>query len=223
MTVEDYIKPLSLSFQQLADPVRADYSKKYVRGQFDFFGITAVPFRKAVKEFIDHSGFPEPKNILPLLSLFWSLPEREYQHAGIEILRKKPMLIGRDDIGCIEMMITSKSWWDTVDGIAIFICGNYFRRFHEQIVPVTGRWIDSENIWLMRSALLFQLKYKADTDTELLTSYINKVSSHKDFFIRKAIGWVLRDYSKRNPGWVRSFVKTYSLSGLSFREATKYI
>jgi len=223
MTVEEYINPLSITFRQLADPVRADNSKKYLRDQFGSLGITAVPFRRAVKDFVKTYGSPDQKIIYQLMTFLWSVTYREYQHAGIEILRRKPSLIGKKDIGCIEMMITTKSWWDTVDAIAVFICGNYFNRFPEQIIPVTGRWIDSGHLWLMRSALLFQLKYKDKTDTELLAGYINKVSAHKDFFIRKAIGWVLRDYSKKNPEWVRSFVKKYPLSGLSYREATKYL
>ncbi len=81
----------------------------------------------------------------------------------------------------------------------------------------------SGNMWLQRSALLFQLKYKQDTDTVLLANYIEQLSSHKDFFIRKAIGWVLREYSKTNKEWVREFLNHHTLSGLSVREASKYL
>ena len=123
----------------------------------------------------------------------------------------------------IEFMIVNKPWWDTVDWVASHHAGTYFKMFPHLIREKTGAWMNSENIWLQRSALLFQLKYKRHTDEKLLFDYILKLKDSKEFFIRKAIGWALREYSKTAPESVVHFVETTELSGLSRREALKWL
>jgi len=127
------------------------------------------------------------------------------------------------DIELFELMITNKSWWDTVDLITTNLVGNYFKLFPEQIIPITKIWIESDNIWLQRTCLIFQLKYKEEIDTDLLTDYILQLKDTKEFFINKAIGWILREYTRTNPEWVIDFVNKYELSNLSKREALKLI
>jgi 3-methyladenine DNA glycosylase AlkD len=221
--MDQYLIPLIKRFEAARDTKRAESSKHYVRDQYEFLGLDAKKMRSLLGEFIKEYGYPASDKLGELARTLWKMTEREYQNAAIEILRKKTKLLRKTDIVWIEELIITKSWWDTVDGLAVLICGDYFNLFPEQIVPVTGKWINSGNIWLMRSALLFQLKYKSATDTDLLSRYIIQVADHKDFFIRKAIGWILREYSKKHPAWVKSFVEKNSLSGLSYREATKYI
>jgi 3-methyladenine DNA glycosylase AlkD len=120
-------------------------------------------------------------------------------------------------------MITQKSWWDTVDFIAATMVGNYFKKYPEMIKPVTDKWMVSQNMWLQRSCLLFQLKYKAEVNTDLLASFILSLSVSREFFITKAIGWSLRQYSKFDPQWVINFVSKNSLQPLSKREALRLI
>ena len=127
------------------------------------------------------------------------------------------------DIELFELMITNKSWWDTVDLIATNLVGAYFKLFPEQIIPVTKKWMNSDNMWLQRTCLIFQLKYKEEIDTDLLTDYILQLKDTKEFFINKAIGWILREYTRKNPEWVIDFVNKYELSNLSKREALKLI
>ena len=110
-----------------------------------------------------------------------------------------------------------------VDFIAGTLAGTHFNLYPELIKPVTGRWMKSGNIWLQRSSLLFQLKYKNQTDTRLMFKYIRSLSSSKEFFIQKAIGWVLRQYSKTDPETVIQFVEAHQLPPLSKREALKVI
>lgn len=116
-------------------------------------------------------------------------------------------------------MVTHKSWWDTVDYISIKLMGAYFKKFPEQRELYVKKWLASENIWLQRSALLFQLKYKENLDTTILSNAINYLVGSKEFFINKAIGWVLREYSRTNPKWVVDFVEKTNLNSLSRREA----
>jgi len=111
-----------------------------------------------------------------------------------------------------------------VDGLAGWLIGDLFKRHPGLILPTTRDWMDSGNIWLQRSCLLFQLKYKRDTDLDLLFGFIATLSDHKSFWIRKAIGWILREYSKTDPSTVQKFVDAHpGLSGLSKREALKVI
>jgi 3-methyladenine DNA glycosylase AlkD len=105
-------------------------------------------------------------------------------------------------IKLIEYCLQQKSWWDSVDGIASDWLGPYFKLFPEQIVPVTSQWNKSKNMWLQRSSIMFQKAYKKDTDTTLLSRYILNCAHSKEFFIQKAIGWALREYSKTDPEWV---------------------
>jgi len=139
------------------------------------------------------------------------------------LVEKSIKHVNKDFISVIEFMITNKAWWDTVDMIATHHVAALFRRFPEMIPVYTKKWLNSQNIWLQRTALLFQLKYKDKTDTTLLFDMIRKLAGHKDFFIRKAIGWVLREYSKTAPDAVIQFIDQNQLSPLSKREALKVI
>lgn len=120
-------------------------------------------------------------------------------------------------------MITHKSWWDTIDFIASNLVGAYFKHFPEVKVNTIKKWLASENIWKQRTALLFQLKYKDQLDTSLLKYIIISLLGSDEFFINKAIGWILREYSKTNPEWVLSFTAENKLDKLSQREALKWL
>ena len=119
--------------------------------------------------------------------------------------------------------MSQKSWWDTIDGIAANQLGNYFILYPNKIVEVTNKWMDSENFWLQRCCLLFQLKYRDKTNENLLANLILQLTDSKEFFITKSIGWSLRQYSKFNPEWVRDFVNNNTLQPLSRREALRLI
>ena len=120
-------------------------------------------------------------------------------------------------------MIINKSWWDTIDFLSPKILGKYFKLYPDEIEKNTQKWILSNNIWLKRSAILFQLKYKETLNIDLLNRIIIPLSNSKEFFINKAIGWILREYGKTNKEWVINFVKKNKLSNLSNREALKHI
>ena len=120
-------------------------------------------------------------------------------------------------------MITHQSWWDSVDSTNSFVISKFFLKFPKQIELTTARWNRSTNKWLQRMSLLFQLTYKAKTNTALLTQYIENCQLEEDFFIRKAIGWALRAYAYTDAKWVVKFVKAHpQLSTLSKREALKH-
>jgi 3-methyladenine DNA glycosylase AlkD len=153
----------------------------------------------------------------------WDLPEREYQYLAQDYLIDLKKNLQKNDLEKIQELIIKKSWWDTVDAIAAKLVGDLCYRFPELIDQYIMKWAWSDNIWLIRSAILFQLKYKEHTNCEVLETVILKNSNAKEFFINKAIGWALREYSKTNPQWVKSFIDNNPLHPLSVREGRKYL
>jgi 3-methyladenine DNA glycosylase AlkD len=132
-------------------------------------------------------------------------------------------LLPSEFIDTIETLLTTNSWWDTVDTLASHTVGTHFRRSPEIKELTLSKWRKSENIWLRRTCLLFQLNYKEETDFDLLGGIILENLGQKEFFINKAIGWALREYSKSNPEWVRNYLAGHQLQLLSVREASKYL
>jgi 3-methyladenine DNA glycosylase AlkD len=158
-----------------------------------------------------------------IIERLWEMPQREFQYFGVDLLEKNVKNSDNSNLLLIEFMITNKSWWDTVDSIAIRVVGGLFKNQPELTIPYTEKWMASGNIWLQRTAILFQLKYKSNTDTDLLFKYILELKGSTEFFINKAIGWALREHSKTDPCLVIKFADSHSLSALSRREALKVI
>ncbi len=152
----------------------------------------------------------------------YDMPEREFQYLAIDYMDKVKDLFKPDHMEKIEKLITTKSWWDTVDYINRIV--GYIAMKYPRIKETTiERWIYSDNIWLKRVSIIFQLKYKGKTDTEFLKKAILYNSQTDEFFINKAIGWALREYSKTNKEWVRDFIENNELSQLSVKEGSKYL
>jgi 3-methyladenine DNA glycosylase AlkD len=166
-------------------------------------------------------GLPDYKDLPGIVKELWDLPQREFQYFATELMAAHRKEWAKDIHELAEYMIVRKSWWDTVDHIATDITGPYFKLFPSSIASVTKKWNRSSDIWLQRSSIMFQKAYREKTDTELLSTYILHCKDSKEFFIQKAIGWALREYSKTNAAWVKQFVKSNKLAPLSAREALK--
>lgn len=217
------ITPLIESFNKHADTEYAERMRAYMKNQFDYLGL-ASPLRKELaKAFYKNHGYPEIEEIEALVEKCWKLPFREYKYFAMELMVRMKKKVGHDSILLYERLITDQSWWDTIDLIAPSLVGHHFMEFPEERIDYIDKWVASDNIWLQRSSILFQLKYKNKTDTNLLGSIILELVDSKEFFIRKAIGWALREYSKTDPAFVVRFVQNQELSGLSQREALKWM
>jgi 3-methyladenine DNA glycosylase AlkD len=224
MPIPTYLEPLLMEYEENRDAARAAQMKKYMKDQFDFYGISTPARRSLMTSHIRQYGWPDWNAVEGLSRYLWEREERECQSTVIDLLNRMKKHLGPDEIPLMEYLITTKSWWDTVDGVAGWLVGEILKKYPEQILPLTQRWMDSGNIWLQRTCLLFQLSYKKDTDLDLLFGFIERLSDHKSFWIRKAIGWILREYSKTDPQTVRQYVDAHpGLSGLSKREALKVI
>ena len=197
--------------------------KAYMRHQFQFYGLIATARREIQKPFFIKEYLPQKSEIEHIIKTLWEKPQREYQLFAQELAFKYVKQLELKDINLFEFMVTNKSWWDTVDFIANKLMGEYFKTFPNKKEKYVTKWLKSNNMWLQRSALLFQLKYKNKIDTVLLSSTINSLLNSKEFFINKAIGWVLREYSRTNPNWVIEFVNNTELSTLSKKEALRLL
>jgi 3-methyladenine DNA glycosylase AlkD len=221
--MNSFILPLALELSQLKDLEKAALMKAYMKDNFEFLGIQTPERRKVCKHYMKQHAVENEKELETIVKELWALPEREFQYFAIELMAFNKKLWVLSTIEVFEFCIIQKSWWDTVDFIATECLGRYFKIFPEQIEVVTKPWNLSLNIWLQRSSLLFQKSYKKDTDTLLLSEYIVHLAPSKEFFIQKAIGWVLREYAKTNAAWVKDFVEQNKLAPLSKREALKHI
>lgn len=222
MQPESYFSHVRDTFREKGDPEIAQMQMWYLRHQFDFFGLKMPRWMALTREIHRQSGLPQGEDLKTLVRLCFSDDHREMQYFALETVQKA--LAGQDPdfIYFLEELITTKSWWDTVDWIAK-LAGMHFRRFPALIQPVTEVWMATDNIWLQRVCLIFQLMYREKTDKALMFAYIRKLSGSKEFFIQKAAGWALRQYSKTDPEAVVDFVQNNRLAPLSKREALRWI
>lgn len=221
--VNDFVKEIQIIFSKNQDDINAKSMSKYMLNNFEFYGIKS-PLRKELqKDFLKTKNLPKIEKIPEIITQLWLLPQREFQYFAIDLLRKYNKQTAENMVDLFEYIILNRSWWDSVDMISSRLVGDYFKCFPQQIVPYTEKWIYSDNIWLIRTALLFQLNYKEQTNSNMLFDYILRVNGSKEFFINKAIGWALRQYSKTNAEKVIDFVEKNQLSNLSTREALKWM
>ena len=221
--MNEYIQTLKLEFEKHQNPVVAGEQKAYMRHQFEFYGLKAPVRRDIQKPFLITKYLPAKGELHGIVKELWELPQRDFQLFAQELVFKYAKGFDKSDMALLEFMVVNKSWWDTVDYIAYKLMGAYLYQYPDEQKFYVDKWLQSENMWLLRSALLFQLKYKEELDTELLAHCIVKLLGSKAFFINKAIGWVLREYSKTNSQWVLEFVNAYFLHPMSRREALRLV
>lgn len=221
MDNENLIRLFRIAFENTANVAASDKMRAYLRDQFEFYGITS-PARKQICKDI-YSEYGVPANGIELAKAMYKLPKREFHYVAQELLMKCKKQWKLHHIEDFEWFITQNSWWDTVDHLASNVIGTYFLKYPVGMKEIISKWNRSDNLWLVRTSIIFQLKYKNDVDSELLENCILPHTEDKEFFIRKAIGWALRQYSRFNPNWVKSFVGRVPMQPLSLKEATKYI
>jgi 3-methyladenine DNA glycosylase AlkD len=203
--------------------VNAAAMEQYMKGHFPFLGIKKPERAQIEKEFFKKTGILKEPFQPEFIKALWNLPEREYQYTALTYIEKSLKKLGKEHVKLMEFLITEKSWWDTVDMLAQKAVGKIAADYPEIIPETIEEWARSHHLWLRRTAILFQQKYKEKTNEELLYRYIKMNAESKEFFIQKAIGWALREYSKTNPASVRHFIENNHLAPLSVREGSKYL
>ena len=218
-----YLQPLINSMNKAADAENAGQMAAYMRDQFAFLGIKSPQRRELLRAFLKEYGLPSVEDTPHVTRELWDLHERENQYNALDILRRQQKKLAPNFVPTLEWLISTKSWWDTVDGLASNTAGPIFTNYPDVREAAVQQWRALENIWLRRTTLLFQLKYKDKTEAPLLFSLIEENLEDKEFFIQKAIGWALREYSKTDETAVREFVANTELSPLAEREALKWL
>lgn len=217
-----FIIDLETAFQKKRHPENAITMEKYMRNQFCFFGIQTVERRQILKTIWKENQQEVSNNCREIALNLYEKQQRELHYCAIEILIQQ--LKGnyqKEDILLIEKLLINNSWWDSVDTIAKYILGQYLMEHPLETKKIIDQFSNSNNLWLNRSTLIFQLGYKNNTHFELLQSQCEKHKSSNEFFIKKAIGWALREYAKTNPEAVINYVNKTNLSNLSTKEALK--
>ena len=218
MSLADLLEELEAA----KDLEKAGPMEAYMRNQFPFLGIVAPERNALYKKY-----FPSAKKAKVIDWAFvetcWEKEPREYQYVAANYLKAMQTYLTKDDLPKLERLVVTKSWWDTVD-ILDRVVGSLVAN-HPELEEVLLKWSLSDNIWLRRVAIDHQLLRKEKTDVQLMEKILLNNLDQPEFFINKAIGWALRDYSKTNPEWVSSFIEKNKerMSELSIREASKYL
>ncbi len=217
MNVEELAKVL----KAIANPNDAAAMKAYMKNKFEFLGVKTPARRKLAKTFFkQQTDFVIDWNFI---NEAWNNPYRELQYTALDYLEIRKKLLTPSDLPRLKKLAQTKSWWDTIDFLDRLV-GSIIARFPETKEIIVA-WSCDEDIWLRRLAIDYQLLRKEKTDTELLEKILVNNLGRTEFFINKAIGWALRDYSKTNPDWVRAFIERHQteMAALSIREGSKYL
>lgn len=221
MSIESLAQHITALLAALADPVRAAPMSAYMRHRFAYLGIPTPLRRQALRPILKILKAATADELLDLARLLWASPHRECQYAAIDILARHWKTLRGADVATVLALVSDKSWWDTVDALAGVI-GDLIRR-ERTLQESMDAELHSPDLWRRRVAMIHQLGWRADTDTNRLFSYARQLAPEREFFIRKAIGWALRDYAWHDPEAIRRFLHENGaqLSPLSKREAGK--
>jgi 3-methyladenine DNA glycosylase AlkD len=208
-----------------ADPEKAGPMAAYMRTEMPFYGVQKAgrtPILRSLEREHPPDDATEYKDAVRAL---WNLPHREEKYVAIAYARAFREYIEPEAMHLYQSMVIEGAWWDFVDEIATHLIGGVLAKERSRVESVIRSWILDDDMWLRRTSIICQLKHKADTDTQLLEDACTENLGDPDFFIRKAIGWALREYAKTDPDWVLVFVAAHreELSPLSRREATKHL
>ncbi|MDI9490792.1 MAG: DNA alkylation repair protein [Clostridiaceae bacterium] len=206
----------------LSDPEKGKQMSSYMRDQFEFLGVPAERRRESSKKQFD-TAREENEIDWEFVEACWEQNFREFQYVAIDYLILMQHFLEKEDLDRIKDLVLTKSWWDTVDNLNKPI-GTLVMTYPELEDEMIA-WSKADNIWLRRSAIIFQLGFKKYTNKELLSEIIQNNFDSREFFINKAIGWALREFSKTDPDWVAEFLREYKhrLATISYREATKIL
>lgn len=216
-----FYNKICVEIQLAGDDEASKHMAAYMRDQFSFLGVKTDKRREITKPYFKND---EDEDIdWNFVNLCWKNPYREFQYVALDYLELKQDLLGLEHMEKLKEMAKIKPWWDTIDGLDGII-GNIVKGDIEGEAMMLD-WSKSDDFWIRRLAIDHQLKYKKDTNTKLLEAIIENNLGDEEFFINKAIGWSLREYSKTNPEWVKKFIDKNKdkMDKLSIREASKYL
>jgi 3-methyladenine DNA glycosylase AlkD len=220
----ELIDDLKQALQDVAVPADAVWMRRYMRDRFSFLGVKSVARRAAARPTLGICRSAPVDELLGFAASCWLEPERELQYVAVDALVANAQRLDLEDLPAVVDLVVTKSWWDTADALGPRVIGVIVRNEPEGWREVDS-WIDGDEMWLTRCSILQQLHYGEGTDAEVLFDRCSRRAEDPEFFIRKAIGWALRQYARVDPDAVTRFVDDNDdrLSPLSIREATKHL
>ena len=219
-----YVELVTRLYSSKGDPLTAEGQARYMKDRFPYYGLKAPQWMAIIKDVFKEQGLYQGDQLKSFVRLCFEEECREMHYTGLQMLEKRIKKQPTDSLGFLEELALTNSWWDTVDWINKLV-GIHFRRFPDLQVATAERRIESDNRWLQRLAMIHQLTYKELTDWNLMQNMILRRADSDEFFVQKAVGWALRQYSKTNGPAVVSFVQENrdNLASLSRREALKWL
>lgn len=225
MTTSASLANIISCLRLIADETKAKSMSAYMRNQFPFLGIPTPERRIAIRSL----NLPKPSHdmLIEWVEHLWQQPEREYVYTAIDLMKQHHQQLSLIDLPWLQSLVEQYSWWDSVDNLASLISKllKCAREQQPHAQNIMDEWLIANNLWVRRTAMIHQLGWRLETDTDRLARYALALATEKDFFIRKAIGWALRDYARWHPQWVIEFVNQHQtqLALLSVREAMKHL
>lgn len=223
MVNREALHAIRTGLRELADPVRAAGAQAYMKSAIRSLGVRVPEVRRLAAAVVTRYPFDSPDQLRASVLELWRTAEfREERYAAIDLTGGRLVAADLTMLPVYEEMIRQGAWWDFADGVAGRICA-LLQAHHAEMSAVILRWSTDPDFWVRRASITAQIKAKADTDTELLRRVIEANLADPEFFIRKAVGWALREYAKTAPDWVAAFVAAHEdrISPLSRREALK--
>ena len=222
-TAAAFEKAIVREFKRMADAEQAPGMRAYMRDQFSYLGISTPERRAVVLRLMKDWNPTSSTELRAAAEALWRRREREYAYAATDLLSKGSALLGLADIEWLQELVLQDPWWDTVDAL-VKVIGAIVYREGARGKRAMDRALKHKSLWIRRIAMLHQLGRKGATDVERLFAYADALAAEKEFFIRKAIGWALRDYAWHDPAAVRVFLLSARsrLSNLTYREAGKH-
>ena len=221
----DLVDLVATELSSRADPEKAVGMAAYLKTDMPFYGVQKKGRVEVFREIQKQLSIDDVGAYRSAIESLWEQPHREEKYLAIAIAKRYDEFLTFDNIDLYRRLIVAGAWWDFVDEVAINCVGIVFLRERERTNATIEAWIDDEVMWLRRTSLIAPIKHKAATDHEMLFDHCLRRAAEKEFFIRKAIGWTLREYAKTEPDRVRDFLLQHRTvwSGLSFREASKHL
>jgi 3-methyladenine DNA glycosylase AlkD len=210
----------------VARPERAAHEKRYLKSEFEFLGASVWDIRRVARAFVRGSQPLTHDDLIGLVEALWAEPVHERRMASVVLLELHPKLLGPTDLPLIERLLRESLTWALVDALATDVVGGILARSPAEVTPVLDRWATDPDFWIRRASLLAELRPLRDgSDLAPFLRRADAMLDEKEFFIRKAIGWVLREVGKRRPAEVVAWLapRTHRASGVTMREAVKYL
>ena len=228
-----YVGAVRAGLAEVGDPERAAQQRAYMKSDLPYVGLGSPELERLLRPLLAEHRFVDRGSWeAAVLELWEDATHREEWYAAIALLRHRAYRewLDPDLLPLLEELVRTGAWWDVVDEIAGHLVGRVLLDHRDVVTPVMDVWaVDPDSLWVRRTAMLSQLRHREDTDVDLLArvlvANLDDTAHGKDFFIRRALGWALRQHARTDPEWVLTFVGTHAdrLSGLSRREALKHL